>query len=149
MNDPTVIFTDFQEREKVRVSFRQEKGGEVTAVFLGTMHDAKYMQSYSHVGQHSPCSTEWVRSTKMARNYTDLKRELESIGYDVIVSKKMVYPKPGYAVCPKCGRSFKPNKEEYERIAAEEDRNVGQGWKRVSLEEWAIKNHECKNKKNK
>lgn len=123
MKDPTVIFPDFQERKKVRVSFRQDKDGEVTAVFL----DRNPMECYAHIGQHSSCDAGWVRSTKVARNYADLKAEMERIGYDVIVSKKMVYPKPGCVVCPKCGRSFKPNHSEYDKVVAEEDRNVGAG----------------------
>jgi hypothetical protein len=111
MKDETVIFPDHAEREKVRVSFREDRDGELTAVFLDQVHDGKNMVCYSHIGQHSSCDVGWVRSTKMARNYADLKRELEGQGYDVIVSKKMVYPKPSRVVCPKCGRSFKPNRE--------------------------------------
>jgi hypothetical protein len=135
-------------REKVRVSFRKDNTGEITAVFL----DRIPMACYSHDGQHSACSAEWVRTTKPAKNYADLRRELEAIGYEIVVAKKMTYQKPGEITCPKCGARFKPNSEEYLSWCADEDRNLKQSFgkievKRMSLEEWAKKNHNCKNKK--
>lgn len=153
MKDPTVIFPDFKEREKLRVSFRQDKAGELTAVFLDQMHDGKNMVCYSHIGQHSSCDIGWVRKTKPAKpsEYSCLKSELESQGYSVTVQRRMTYPRPGEIVCPKCGAKIKPDKTEYERICREEDRNVGQGFRGMSLDEWAKRNHECKikNKKKK
>lgn len=151
MKDSTVIFPDFKDSEKVRVSFRQDKGGELTAVFLDQMHDGKNMVCYSHIGQHSSCDAGWVRKTKPAKpsEYSCLKSELESQGYAVTVQRRMNYPRPGEIVCPKCGAKIKPDKSEYERICREEDRNVGQGFRRMSLDEWAKRNHECKIKNKK
>ena len=144
-----IIFPEQAERQKVRVSFRESKDGEITAVFLDQMHDGVNMACYAHTGQHSECSLYWVRDSKPARNYAELRAEMQSLGYDVIVSKKMVYPKTGQVMCPKCGARFMPNKSEYERICKEEDIRVGSGWIRMSLEDWARKNHECKTKRKK
>lgn len=144
-----IIFPGLQEREKARVSFRTDKSGEITAVFLDKAMRGEYMACYAHTGQHSECSVDWVRNTKVARSYAELRAEMESIGYDLIVSKKMVYPKPGQIRCEKCGARFMPNKSEYERICKEEDIRVGSGWIRMSLEDWARKNHECKTKRKK
>ena len=40
---------------------------------------------YSHIGQHSACSINYVRGLKMAtpKQYKDLASELESEGYDL------------------------------------------------------------------
>jgi hypothetical protein len=40
---------------------------------------------YSHIGQHSACSTEYANESREAtpEEYADLKAELESIGYDL------------------------------------------------------------------
>lgn len=130
----------------VRISFRKHGDGELTAVFLDQMHDGKNMVCYSHIGQHSSCDVGWVRKTKPAKpsEYSCLKSELESQGYSVTVQRRMTYPRPGEIVCPKCGAKIKPDKSEYERICREEDRNVGFGFTRMSLDEWAKRNHECK-----
>jgi hypothetical protein len=149
MKDETIIFPELQEREKARVSFRESKDGEITAVFLDRIGTGGNLVCYAHTGQHSECSVGWVRNTKVARSYAELRAEMESIGYDIIVSKKMVYPKPGQIRCEKCGARIKVDKAQYERICREEDARVGVGFKRMSLEEWAKRNHECKIKSKK
>ena len=146
------LFPDQVEREDIRVNFRAEKDGEITAVFLNSAPRAGYLTCYAHFGQRDVCAPEWIRRDTVPAKpaeYADLKKELEQIGYNVFVSRRMVYPKPGEIICPKCGRKIRLNKEEYELVCREEDRNAGIGWARMSLEDWAIRNHECKNLKKK
>ena len=46
---------------------------------------------YAHIGQHSEASMGYYRSGRLARpeEYRDLKVELERIGYDVQVAKRI------------------------------------------------------------
>lgn len=47
--------------------------------------------SYMHIGQHGDADYQGVvSSTKLAKpeEYADLKKELESIGYDLLVRQK-------------------------------------------------------------
>lgn len=147
-NDETIIFPELAERERVRVSFRQTKDGDITAVFLDQPVRDGMMDCFGADG-HASCDIGWIRTTKAARSYGGLRMEMEAAGYDVIVMKKMVYPKPGRLKCEKCGATVKVDFPEYERICREEDRNAGSGWKRMTAQEWAMKNHECKIKKRK
>ena len=146
MNTTTIPL--FYDITPIRVCFRRDSAGEITAVFLSKPLDRGRFVCYEHVGQHGLCDQRWVRETRPAKpaEYSNLKRELESIGYSVTVSRRMFYPRPGEIVCPKCGARIKPDKEEYERICREEDARIGAGFKRMSLEEWAKRNHECKTK---
>lgn len=152
-NQTSTLFEEYSDRVTVRVSFREstdkEFKGEITAVFLSIPAEDGMLSCYSHDGRHGLCQPDWVRKTKPARSYAELRRELESIGYDVTVQRKMAYPKQGQVICHRCGAKIKPDKEAYERVCREEDRNVGPGFKRMSLEEWAIKNHDCKIKSKK
>jgi len=44
--------------------------------------------SYQHIGQHSCCSKEYANATPATENeYLELKRELESIGYNLKICK--------------------------------------------------------------
>lgn len=79
------------------VMFRMDKHGahkEVTAVFPyeeSTLGKPEYRTCYAHVGQHGACSWEWVlQKTRPAtvEEYTPLKQELESIGYELRVIKR-------------------------------------------------------------
>lgn len=148
----SLFFEDPEPKAAIRVCFRVDKKWpeEPVAVFLDTFP----MDCYMHTGQHSVCEAEWCRSTKPAEDYADLLAELESIGYDVTVAKKMVYQDPQKIRCPKCGANFKPNASEYSACCADDNRNLRQGFvsggeklKRMSLKEWGLKNHMCKTKK--
>lgn len=70
-------------KESTPVTFYIDNGdnGQVFAFFPNTM------QSYSHVGQHSACILEYVKSCVPAtvEQYEPLKKELESLGYNLTV----------------------------------------------------------------
>jgi hypothetical protein len=153
LKNHTIMFEE--ERVAIRVSFRKDRDGEVCAVFLNDDEDEK-MTCYAHIGQHSTCVPGWVRETKTAKpdEFLELKAELESIGYDVTPVARMTYPDVSKIRCKKCGKIIRPDAEAYNAVCAEEDRNLSQSFDgktpvRIGLREWAIKNHECKNKKKK
>ena len=66
------------------VTFVQDED-EVCAVFTRQEHPDGMLTCYSHFGQHSKCSREWARSMKPAKDYSELKAELERIGYKLRV----------------------------------------------------------------
>ncbi len=69
---------------KVKFVYTKEFN-EVTAVFIDENTD--FPDCYSHVGQHSICSKEWVKEQKKAteKQYSQLFQELKNIGYKVEV----------------------------------------------------------------
>ena len=76
-----------------KVIFRKFKNGEIIALFpeiAGNM-DPSTMMSYQHVGQHG--AADCIGSTKLATpdEYSDLAKELETIGYVLKVCKKATY----------------------------------------------------------
>ena len=79
--------------DKTIVIFRIDK--EVTAVFPEIPGSSQSrMSCYSHIGQHSDCSYAWYAlKTRPAspKEYQDLKEELESLGYNLEVRKKITY----------------------------------------------------------
>ena len=75
----------------VRVAFREDRDGDITAVFIDDKSCFPYLGCYAHIGQHSVCSVEWIRKTKPAKNYNNLLNELEGIGYNVEVIKRINY----------------------------------------------------------
>lgn len=46
-------------------------------------------QGYAHIGQHSPVSVDYIKETRPAtrEEFEPLKRELESIGYNLKICK--------------------------------------------------------------
>ena len=50
----------------------------------------KLFTSYAHIGQHSSCCLEYANECKEATSieYADLKKELESIGYNLNILNK-------------------------------------------------------------
>ena len=70
----------------MKVVFYVEKGGGVLAVFpyepSGT--SGRNMTCYAHFGQHGSVRPEYLRGCRLAspEEYSDLKHELEQIGYD-------------------------------------------------------------------
>jgi len=68
---------------------------EITAVFPtlpGTVGDRDSMTCYAHIGQHSACSSGWIREKTWPAKpdeYRDLLAELESIGYRLRIVKRI------------------------------------------------------------
>ncbi len=91
-----------KDNEKTVVIFKKDKGdnalkdnGQVFAVFPAEPFDLKgNVTSYSHAGQHSACSLEYVRECTNARwdEYQDLKKELESLGYNLLDVQELLIP---------------------------------------------------------
>jgi len=79
--------------DKTVVIFRKFPEGEIVAIFPeipANDHRAECL-CYQHIGQHGPASYSLVDRTKLATaaEYAELKTELESIGYDLIVHKRI------------------------------------------------------------
>lgn len=81
-------------QEKAIVQFYIDKD-EPEQVFAFFPHDEwsrngreVFYTSYSHIGQHSGCSKAYVKECQKAtpEQYAALKKELEGIGYEVIVT---------------------------------------------------------------
>jgi hypothetical protein len=74
------------------VVFRKlNKDGGIIALFPYEQHVEHFITSYEHVGQHSGADYNYVVSiSKLAKEdeYCDLKRELEDMGYNLIVRKR-------------------------------------------------------------
>lgn len=84
------------EQEKTKVVFKvwtdDEKlagdifGGDIIAIFPGIYFDNKkeFFMSYQHIGQHGACHPDLLKNFKDAsyKEYEELLKELESIGYD-------------------------------------------------------------------
>ena len=76
------------------VIFRKWPGGDIIALFPYDISLHYHCSSYEHVGQHSPADYDLVISkTKPAKDFQDLKAELERIGYKLRVIKKRNYNK--------------------------------------------------------
>ena len=70
---------------KTAVVFLQNKD-DLFAYFPDEIADIRgNKMSYSHLGQHSACNPEYARESEPAKDYQDLKNELERIGYDLKV----------------------------------------------------------------
>jgi len=76
--------------------FRIYPNREVIALFpqIAAQIDGYLCQSYLYVGQHGAANPDIVvRQTKLAteKEYRELKKELEQIGYNPVVAKKFTY----------------------------------------------------------
>lgn len=83
-----------KDTEVTKVIFRKEDDGEILAVFpaLIAQPHSNYCSCYAHVGQHSSMMVDYFYNTKPVHNpaeYADLKVELESLGYNLKVYKRM------------------------------------------------------------
>lgn len=80
--------------EKTKVIFRMGVGQEVLAVFPALAGTNKYYQDclcYAHVGQHSPCSIDYVRQFTLPAKPSEFKalqEELEFLGYNLQIVKR-------------------------------------------------------------
>lgn len=76
---------------KTQVIFRKFPEGDVIALFpnekQGWHGSTSYIMSYMRTGQHGDASPELITDMKKAtkKEYTALKKELESIGYKLEV----------------------------------------------------------------
>jgi hypothetical protein len=79
--------------KKTVVIFRKFPEGDIIAMFPEIQADQNRCDclSYQHIGQHGPASYFLVDRTKLAiaAEYAELKAELESIGYDLIIRKRI------------------------------------------------------------
>ena len=76
---------------KTKVIFRKFKNGDVIALFPELPAYKHYITCYEHFGQHGSADYHVVLDqTKLAspKEYQELKKELETIGYDVVVYKR-------------------------------------------------------------
>jgi hypothetical protein len=93
-----------EEKTKTRVIFKMTPeeftgsgvnlhNSECIAFLLDMPANFGRVESYMHVGQHSEASLDYMLNCKRAtpEQYSDLKKELESIGYDLKVRVKWVY----------------------------------------------------------
>lgn len=81
---------------KDKVVFRMFNG-EVIALFPEEKEYGGHINSYMHIGQHGAADYGHVihKSRKATpKEYADLKAELKSIGYNLDVKQKYMYPKP-------------------------------------------------------
>lgn len=71
----------------IHVQFLLDDENTVYAYFPTVKHNDTFNTCYSHVGQHSGCDKEYAKQSLPAtpEQYKDLKEELESIGYNLIV----------------------------------------------------------------
>jgi len=82
---------------KTQVIFRKYEDSQIIALFPYEIADNKgRCNSYMHIGQHSGADYLGViNTTKLAtkKEYKDLKKELQNIGYNIQVMKKRSYAK--------------------------------------------------------
>lgn len=89
---------DSETNREVTVIFRYDKKNkEVFAIMPYEIADTAFnCTTYQHVGQHSAGNYSWMtHSSRLAKEseYKDLKKELESIGYNLKVQSKRDYNK--------------------------------------------------------
>lgn len=80
----------------IDVIFRKFKDSEVIAIFPYDVCNSSYgVTSYVHIGQHGACDLSITKELKTATKdeYSDLKKELENIGYKLRVAKRINYKK--------------------------------------------------------
>ncbi|MGL5983896.1 MAG: hypothetical protein ACRCZ1_01350 [Cetobacterium sp.] len=81
-------------KETLKVVFRKFIDDDIIALFPTFKNEYNYtIDSYMHVGQHSECSTDIVKTTKLANEleYKELLKEIKEIynEYDIIVIKRL------------------------------------------------------------
>jgi hypothetical protein len=80
-----------------KVVFRKYKkaenwdGGGVIALFPEQPERNYCINSYMHIGQHGPCALGIIGQTRLAtaEEYDSLKKELEGLGYNLKINKRM------------------------------------------------------------
>ena len=81
--------TEDIDEEKTKVIFRKDKeDGDIIAVFAEDIQSNNMIGCYVHLGQHTTMSLDYYSKETIPatpEEYADLKRELESIGYNIEV----------------------------------------------------------------
>ena len=79
--------------KKERVIFRKFKDGDVIALLQDNPCNFGMIDSYMKIGQHGEASVHIINDTILAKKseYKELLSELESIGYNLRVIKKINY----------------------------------------------------------
>jgi len=80
---------------KTVVIFRKFKDGDVIALFPYMISSGSDISSYMHIGQHGSAGRFLTLSTKPAsqNEYNDLKSELENLGYNLEIKKRINHNK--------------------------------------------------------
>ena len=80
---------------KMTPLFMGEK--EVVAFLLDVPANPSHMMSYMHIGQHGEATKKFFYDCKLAspEQYADLKTELQSIGYRLIIRKRLHHLRKG------------------------------------------------------
>lgn len=90
MNINRIIKYLVNEEKAQTVIFRKWNNGDVIALFPEQKH-GKYIGSYEHFGQHGNADYNLVMNKTVPasqKEYADLKKELERIGYKLIIRDK-------------------------------------------------------------
>lgn len=78
-----------KDKEPTEMLFRRYSNGDIIALMPYVIEDNRFCcQSYMHIGQHGPARYEHImQCTRPAKEdeYAELKLELESIGYNVLL----------------------------------------------------------------
>jgi hypothetical protein len=78
---------------KTKVIFRKFKEGDIIALFpeMEADQNPTHCGSYMHIGQHGAAAYGLIAETKPAtpKEYAALQSELESIGYDLEIRKRI------------------------------------------------------------
>ena len=95
---------------KTDVIFRKWKDGDIVALFPYEIESGlNFCLSYEHNGQHGRASLDIIKVTKPAgiAESEFLKKELESLGYDLNVVKRVRYHKRAAAELQKLKEALK------------------------------------------
>jgi len=86
--------------QKIKTVFRQFPDGEIIALFpYEIVDDRCNCLAYAHTGQHGAANyTHVINTTKPAKDAQKLKRELESIGYEIQEIQMISRPKLNEAI---------------------------------------------------
>lgn len=87
----TVIFRRFK-GGKDRHGNAYAGGGQIIALFPYEIETRDgLVNSYMHIGQHSAATLDLIQDTKLAEpsEYADLQKELEGIGYNLDIRKRV------------------------------------------------------------
>lgn len=79
-------------QELVKVVFKYHAKNKDLFAFFPEFKDRNgYFASYAHVGQHSDCCILYAKEARNAKphEYEELKKELEQIGYNLIIKKRI------------------------------------------------------------
>ena len=83
-----------KDKDNTLTIFRKFPNDEVIALFVNHKYNYQGLcMSYMHIGQHGGANYSYVLNrTKLAtpEEYSDLKTELESIGYNLKIRRKWI-----------------------------------------------------------